>query len=208
MPKLGSTVTIIDRCAFEERLNHVKFFVQLMNVVICEMIASHEITKAEGASLCLADDTAAWICGRISDCNFVTFRVKSLSFNKIQSKILKKKYNFEETYEQQLLGNEWQYLIYINRTFKQVAIKLIVVREDVPMIYSNPYIKLSYFIKLQDLNVSTLDCDCGNDNDDLQWCNEMDHYHRSLAVQADLCEDNHNENIISLVCFCKNKVYY
>lgn len=44
-------------------------------------MAAHNLcTRAEAATLCLADDTAAWLCGRTDTCTFVSFRVTIAAF--------------------------------------------------------------------------------------------------------------------------------
>nr|QNN89380.1 late expression factor 12 [Spilarctia obliqua nucleopolyhedrovirus] len=39
-------------------------------------------TSADAATLCLADDTAAWVCGRANTAAFASFRVRIAAFQR------------------------------------------------------------------------------------------------------------------------------
>ncbi|UJZ89059.1 lef-12 [Erannis ankeraria nucleopolyhedrovirus] len=218
---MNKTITITKPKWFRKRLDKVKFFVEIVKLIVDKMVQLGEISQNDKKSLCLADDTAAWICGRIKDCNFVTFRLQSHNFNR-KSKILSK-CNFDQTFEQQIFGSSWNNLIYMNYTFEEVAIKLIVYTESSDkhsIEYSNPCPQLSYFIYLNEnvithlpRLVTTRDCDClrkiGQNKQyvdlvfDLEQPNIDNTYHKSLINQEDLIEETYDDNIIAIVCQCE-----
>ncbi|ABF47377.1 LEF-12 [Clanis bilineata nucleopolyhedrovirus] len=209
-------ITVVDNEAFNLRYNYIQHFIDFMIQVVDEMVEMQQIEKHEAHSLCLTDDTAAWLCGRVETAHFVSFRLKSALFT--NSCLLS---GFDSGFEQKLLGDSWTHLTYYNTSFdleNQVAIRLIISRMhlDTPLEMSNPCPQLAYFVRVSDKRVTTRDCDCFRLQTlqksikwmdmifDLQPYDENNSYHKMLVLQTELIESMHDDNIVSIVCRHKN----
>jgi hypothetical protein len=85
----------------------------------------HKLCSQEDVdSLCVSDDTAAWICGHVSECNFISFRVHIGDFQHPNN--LLEHFKFEESLFQR--AHQRKRYTYMNYTlFKDVvALKLTV----------------------------------------------------------------------------------
>ncbi|ACF05340.1 LEF-12 [Adoxophyes orana nucleopolyhedrovirus] len=191
---LSNKVIVQNLIKFNSRLNRVERFIDFIKDVIDLMKISGEICEADCNTLCLADDTATWVCGRIKECNFVSFALKSPMYNRFSAQVLKK-FGFEESLEQTLLGKDWAQLVYMNFMLKQVAIKFIIIRN---CNFQHPCPPLSYTINLYDIHVTTFDCDCEHKKS-INF-DENNYYHRTLVRQQDLLEEFYDESIITLLC--------
>nr|AFS51986.1 DekiORF109 [Dendrolimus kikuchii nucleopolyhedrovirus] len=60
---------------FQKRLDRVAVIATMMRRTLDVMRQLGQCTERDADTLCLSDDTAAWICGRLSSCHFVSFRV-------------------------------------------------------------------------------------------------------------------------------------
>ncbi|QYC92725.1 Late expression factor 12 [Trabala vishnou gigantina nucleopolyhedrovirus] len=224
-------VTVIDDRRLQNNFAHVQSFVAFMRSAVHQMALCGEITHDDAKTLCVADDTAAWICGRIKNCDFVTFRMKSAKFRRSHNNsVLTRLYGFDQSLEQKLLGNDdsrrrnnhYRNLTYTNFSSKLVAVKLIVFCEndDVDITLSNPCPQLAYFIKVDAMlarrsstpsaMIMSRDCDCFRENTqcvnltfDLEEFDETNAYHRSLLLQEDLVEEPYDDATIRIVCECK-----
>nr|WUR10787.1 lef-12 [Calliteara abietis nucleopolyhedrovirus] len=153
---VANVVNIIDKPLFDWRLRRVAKYVRLMRCLVTDLLEIGAITDADAESLCLADDTAAWVCGRVPVANFVTLRLKSAAFDKrAAERSIVTRWRFEQSLEQQLLGRDWRNLTYMNFTFEEVAVKLIVWRSSAHIAYSNPCPQLSYFIDANSILATT-----------------------------------------------------
>ncbi|QHB21701.1 lef12 [Artaxa digramma nucleopolyhedrovirus] len=143
------TMYLIKKKEFLRRLEHVKLFVSYVKCVVDEMVCRKEIEASDVDSLCLSDDTAAWACGRIEHCNFVTFRIKSVGYDRRTASVLDEQ-QFEESLEQAFtFGPDRVTLIYYKFLLNTVAVKLIIFRDSCrPVTLSNPCAQLSYFIPI------------------------------------------------------------
>ncbi|AGR56785.1 lef12 [Hemileuca sp. nucleopolyhedrovirus] len=160
-------VVVTDREKLMNGLRHVEPFVRFMRLVVDEMVNFGEITQREAETLCLADDTAAWICGRIEQCNFVTFRLQSFTFvyrekskssssslSKTSSSSVLAKFNFHDhSLHQTILGRDWNNLIYFCcNKYLSAVVKLIICRQkDKDIVETNPCPQLSYFINISNI---------------------------------------------------------
>ncbi|QEI03590.1 LEF-12 [Rachiplusia nu nucleopolyhedrovirus] len=151
-------IKIVNAQAFNERIAHVRNYVDYMRRVVTQLQEEQVIERDDAYSLCLADDTAAWICGRISVANYVTFRMtvskSSSAIGKMAASALSfilRRNGFEESFEQQLQflfpRGDCRSRYYMFTKFDgQVAINFIISRSDNRIEYSNPCPQLCYFI--------------------------------------------------------------
>ncbi|BAC67302.1 late expression factor 12 [Adoxophyes honmai nucleopolyhedrovirus] len=189
---ISNKVIVHNLIKFNSRLNHVEPFINFLKNVINLMKISGEISEADCSTLCLADDTATWVCGRIKECNFVSFSLESPMYNRLSAQVLKK-FGFEESLEQTLLGKDWDQLVYMNFMLKQVAIKFIIIRN---CNFQHPCPPLSYTINVYDSHVKTFDCE----HRKFININADNYYHRTLVIQQDLLEEFYDESIVTLLC--------
>ncbi|QUJ09219.1 lef12 protein [Gynaephora ruoergensis nucleopolyhedrovirus] len=227
-----NNVVLLDKQNFVKKIQHVSFFIKYVNHIVDELVRHKEISIDDVDSLCLSDDTAAWVCGRIQNCNFVTFRIRSAQFDQRKSSVLDK-HNFTTSLEQTVCGLLWTRLEYFKFVLNTAVVKLIIFRDDCKdIVASNPCPQLSYFIKNKFCetldsgsefdaenineavlnNVFTRDCDCLRKKFtgekyarllfDLEPRNEADAHHRSLILQESLIEDLYDENTIKIICNC------
>ncbi|QED40558.1 LEF-12 [Chrysodeixis includens nucleopolyhedrovirus] len=179
-------IEIINTEAFNDRVAHVWDYVVYMKSVVAQLESKQVIGRDDAYSLCLADDTAAWICGRVPTANYVTFRMFLYRFSSVDgsmhastlSRFLRKK-GFEESFEQQLqilfpqkkcCGRYFMFTKFDGK----VAINLIVSHFGDRIEHTNPCPQLSYFIHVNRidvpdkeetmynklLSVTTRDCNC------------------------------------------------
>ncbi len=179
-------IKIVNAEAFNSRIKHVWNYILYMKQIVDELLDEKIISRDDAYSLCLADDTAAWVCGRISTANYVTFRMSLINstnsrMNASALSSLLRQNGFEESFEQQLQilfphgHNRTRYYMF-SKFDDIVAINLIVSCLNDTIEFSNPCPQLSYFIHVNrdnlpddtktDLNFSqyfaatTRDCDC------------------------------------------------
>ncbi|AIU41271.1 lef-12 [Sucra jujuba nucleopolyhedrovirus] len=176
-------VLICEKSEFVSRLSRVQPFVEYMKSLVYKLDQCGELNREDIISFCLADDTAAWVCGRIAEANFVTFRLSVNSFKRQSPTLLRE--GFDQSFEQQLFGEKWSNLTYYNGLIlPNVALKLIVycvknVCQELNTTncgdhaklasqlrnieYSNPCPQLSYFVHLDNVLRSTK---CGENRND------------------------------------------
>ncbi|ABY65776.1 late expression factor 12 [Orgyia leucostigma nucleopolyhedrovirus] len=142
-------VKILDGNKIAARAFCLQPFVKFVHNIIDSLVREKIISCFDAESLCLADDTAAWLCGRVSDCNFVTFRIASKLFNRAKAQAILYAFKWEESCEQILWGDTYENLVYMNFSASDaVAVKLVVWRGSGPITMSNPCPQFSYFIKV------------------------------------------------------------
>lgn len=102
----------------------------MKQMLIC-MNENKQCTQDDVDSLCISDDTAAWICGHSSECNFVSFRVHIADFQ--HPNIILEHFKFEESLIQSKHdGKRFTYMNYF--IFKDVvALKLTVYTKGLNM---------------------------------------------------------------------------
>lgn len=100
-------------------------------------------TRQDADTLCLSDDTAAWICGRLPSSNFVSFRVHVANFQ--HPNFALKHFKFEESLAQsQHVGVRYTYMNYT--FFKNIVAIRLIVYTRTPQ--SNMYADgLPYFVR-------------------------------------------------------------
>ncbi|AAQ91728.1 late expression factor 12 [Choristoneura fumiferana DEF multiple nucleopolyhedrovirus] len=125
-----------------ERLTYVADIATMMQRTLDFMAANGQCTRADATTLCIADDTAAWLCGRTDVCTFASFRVRIAAF-KHPCPILKH-FLFEESLAQRCGGPMPRYTYMNYSLFKNLlAIKLTVYTDD-------PHADgLPYFVKFE-----------------------------------------------------------
>lgn len=74
------TLAISDKEQFQTRLAYVADIAAMMRRTLQFMAVHGACTRADAATLCLADDTAAWVCGRGAAPAFASFRVRIAAF--------------------------------------------------------------------------------------------------------------------------------
>lgn len=118
-----SNFKITNKTEFNERFNRVRSIALMMARTIDFMRQNGLCTVEDAKTLCLSDDTAAWVCGHSDTSTFVSFRIHIDSF-KHPNAVLDY-FKFKESKEQrERVANQYTY---INFIFKNVvAIKLTV----------------------------------------------------------------------------------
>nr|WRK23013.1 late expression factor 12 [Bombyx mori nucleopolyhedrovirus]WRK23151.1 late expression factor 12 [Bombyx mori nucleopolyhedrovirus]WRK23289.1 late expression factor 12 [Bombyx mori nucleopolyhedrovirus]WRK23427.1 late expression factor 12 [Bombyx mori nucleopolyhedrovirus]WRK23565.1 late expression factor 12 [Bombyx mori nucleopolyhedrovirus] len=109
---------------FKRRLEYVGTIATMMKRTLNFLRQHGYCTQQDADSLCVSDDTAAWLCGRLPTCNFVSFRVHIDRFEHPNPAL--EYFKFEESLAQrQYVGPRYTYMNYT--FFKNiVAIKLVV----------------------------------------------------------------------------------
>ncbi|AKC91722.1 lef12 [Lambdina fiscellaria nucleopolyhedrovirus] len=128
------------------------------------MVRCNEICARDAQTLCVADDTAAWVCGRIALSNFVTLRLHAKRYRHLHGCVgVLQNYKFSQSSEQYAMGHHWPVLTYVLAPFASdaPAIQLIIWRGEEPLWRSNPCSQLSYL-----LHVKQNDDDKDMDNKD------------------------------------------
>ncbi|AUR45129.1 late expression factor 12 [Spilosoma obliqua nucleopolyhedrosis virus] len=122
-------VAIASDDQFKKRLAHVADIAAMMQRTLDLMAKQGVCTSADAATLCLADDTAAWVCGRANTAAFASFRVRIAAFQRPCRALAH--FFFEESLAQRCSGPLPRYT-YMNYTlFRGVlAIKLTVYVDD------------------------------------------------------------------------------
>lgn len=115
---------MIDTAKFYKRLEHVGAIATMMKRTFNILCKLGHCAQQDADSLCLSDDTAAWLCGRVETCYFVSFRVHIDKFCHPNSGL--KHFKFEESLLQsEHVGVRYTYMNY--DLFKNtVALKLVV----------------------------------------------------------------------------------
>ena len=118
-------LAIADEREFQTRLAHVADIAAMMRRTLQWLAAHGACTDADAATLCLADDTAAWVCGRAAACSFASFRVRIAAFRHPCRAL--EHFLFEESLAQRCSGPLPRYTYMNYALFKGVlAIKLTV----------------------------------------------------------------------------------
>lgn len=109
---------------FNRRLEYVGTIATMMKRTLNVLRQQGYCTQQDADSLCVSDDTAAWLCGRLPTCNFVSFRVHIDQFEHPNPAL--EYFKFEESLAQrQHVGPRYTYMNYT--LFKNVvALKLVV----------------------------------------------------------------------------------
>lgn len=131
---------IENREEFNRRLDYVGTIAIMMKRTLNAMRQLDHCTEHDVNTLCVSDDTAAWLCGRLETCNFVSFRVHIDNF--VHPNAVLKHFKFEESLAQHNhVGQRYTFMNYT--IFKHiVAIKLVVYTSTLNM-YADG---LPYFI--------------------------------------------------------------
>ncbi|UZE89779.1 LEF-12 [Parapoynx stagnalis nucleopolyhedrovirus] len=132
---------IINKEEFKRRVYYVADIMKMMKRTMNFMKDNHQCTQIEVDSLCVSDDTAAWICGQVLECNFVSFRMYINKFT--HPNTILDYFKFEESLIQRMShdGERFTYLNY--NLFKNVvALKLTIYTKHMNM-YADG---LPYFI--------------------------------------------------------------
>nr|ANW12299.1 lef12 [Malacosoma sp. alphabaculovirus] len=210
-------IKVVDVERYRHRLNRLKPFVDYVKMCVQNLHKLHLINFEEKRSLCLSDDTAAWVCGRLKTSNFVTFRlIVSAAYavdNVARLFAVLTKAGFEQSVEQALViakDPNATCLIYDNFSSAKdiVAIRLIVVKSStLTMLHSNPCLQLSYFINVYTGGVATRDCDCLNACTELQFDTTYtirtdDAYYKMLIAQSDLVDERQDDGTTVISCDC------
>ncbi|AGR57143.1 LEF-12 [Choristoneura rosaceana nucleopolyhedrovirus] len=110
---------------FKTRLAYVADIAAMMQRTLDFMAVHGACTRADANTLCLADDTAAWLCGRADMCTFASFRVRIAAFRHPCGALAH--FLFEESLAQRCTGSLPRYTYMNYAMFKGVlAIKLTV----------------------------------------------------------------------------------
>ncbi|AAK85602.1 hypothetical protein [Epiphyas postvittana nucleopolyhedrovirus] len=124
------SLAIANKDQFNKRLAYVNDIVIMMQRTMDFMAARGQCTRADAATLCLADDTAAWLCDRADHCTFVSFRVRITAFQHPCRAL--QHFMFEESLTQRFSKMLPRYTYMNYSLFKNLfAIKLTVYRGDV-----------------------------------------------------------------------------
>ncbi|ABI13829.1 late expression factor 12 [Anticarsia gemmatalis multiple nucleopolyhedrovirus] len=125
-----------------KRLTYVADIATMMQRTLDFMAVNGQCTRADATTLCIADDTAAWLCGRTDVCTLASFRVRIAAF-KHPCPILEH-FLFEESLAQRCGGPLPRYTYMNYLLFKNLlAIKLTVYTDD-------PHADgLPYFVKFE-----------------------------------------------------------
>ncbi|AGR56996.1 LEF-12 [Choristoneura occidentalis alphabaculovirus] len=119
------SLAIADENQFRTRLAYVADIAAMMRRTLDFMAVHGACTPADANTLCWADDTAAWLCGRVDVCTFASFRVRIAAFQhpcRVLAHFL-----FEESLAQRCSGPLPRYTYMNYAMFKGVlAIKLTV----------------------------------------------------------------------------------
>ncbi|ANF29744.1 ORF-96 [Catopsilia pomona nucleopolyhedrovirus] len=137
-------ITVNDCEQFDKRLDYVTPIATMMRRTVDAMQKLGHCNERDADSLCLSDDTAAWLCGHKNTCTFVSFRVHIDNF--VHPNGALKHFKFEESLAQsQHVGQRYTYMNFA--LFKNiVAIKLIVyTRTHKSNMYADG---LPYFVKI------------------------------------------------------------
>lgn len=122
-------LVIVDKSQFKKRLAYVADIATMMQRTLDFMAIQGVCTRADASTLCLADDTAAWICGRSDVCTFASFRVRIAEFQHPCRALAH--FLFEESLAQKCSGPLSRYTYMNYAIFKGVlAIKLTVYVDD------------------------------------------------------------------------------
>ncbi|AGA16195.1 lef-12 protein [Thysanoplusia orichalcea nucleopolyhedrovirus] len=115
---------IIDDAEFSRRLEYVGTIATMMKRTLDVLCQLGYCTQKDADSLCVSDDTAAWLCGRLQKCNFVSFRVHINRFQHPNPGL--EYFKFEESLSQrEHVGVRYTYMNY--SLFKNVvALRLVV----------------------------------------------------------------------------------
>ncbi|ABL75982.1 late expression factor-12 [Maruca vitrata nucleopolyhedrovirus] len=128
---------------FYRRLEYVGTIATMMKRTLNVLRQHGHCTQQDVDSLCMSDDTAAWLCGHLPTCNFVSFRVHIDQFEHPNPAL--EHFKFEESLAQrQHVGSRYTYM---NHTFFKniVALKLVVYTRT---LQSNMYADgLPYFVQ-------------------------------------------------------------
>ncbi|AKN80568.1 Late expression factor 12 [Perigonia lusca single nucleopolyhedrovirus] len=227
-----NAATIINVPEYHKRLNKIIIMVKFVKDTVDQWVEKGLLSENEAKSLHVAEDTAAFICGRTKTANFVSFRLLVSTLPDKQFETIVQSYNFiryvfdmngvvdkvddvkdinEETreYNQNCLE-------YFNFMFPNVAIRLVIVQEN----YVNVLLKLcprrfSYSIKICDILrspkhsfvVTTNDCECvwqddNVDDDDDERQCKLAIY--KLWVYKDLLnfDNSSSVDIVRVSCAC------
>ncbi|AFY62907.1 late expression factor 12 [Samia ricini nucleopolyhedrovirus] len=119
------SLAIANKRQFRERLAYVADIAAMMQRTLDFMALHRACTRADAATLCLADDTAAWVCGRTDTCTFASFRVRIAAFQHPSRPLAH--FMFEESLAQRCSGPLPRYTYMNYALFRDVlAIKLTV----------------------------------------------------------------------------------
>lgn len=197
-----TTVRVIDRDRFEGRLADIKLLIDMALQAVESMRRAGEISDEDAASCRLADDTAAWVCGRVETSNCVTLRLRCSTF--AGSKVLPTLYYYDEYLRQKLLPEtDRKYFIYWRYTIPMI--KLIVAKTEDALIDTNPCAQLAYLIDLVDKQVLTRDCRCDNQSEDDLVLDPMNDHHRTVNMMHDLVDEPYDDGIVRVTCSCKRE---
>nr|AJP07188.1 late expression factor 12 [Helicoverpa armigera nucleopolyhedrovirus] len=207
----ASTITVLDNEEYSTRLKSIKTIVDIAKEAIEDMVKYNELERDDADSLSVADATAAWVCGRVANNNYVTMRIQCSKANFDGHSRALDRLHFDQSYEQLLLSNsEWQYFIYTKYTIPMLNL-IVVKRTDVSLLLSNPCLQLAYLINVRTGQIETRDCDClrvpNNRHgyvemkfDEDYVCDERDQHCRSLLLQEDLIEQPYDHGIVKVEC--------
>jgi Nucleopolyhedrovirus LEF-12 protein len=141
---------IIDRKEFTRRIHRLTDILKMMKQMMNLMKDHRQCTQVDVDSLCVSDDTAAWICGKVAECNFISFRMHINKF--MHPNTILDHFKFDESLTQHMLhdGERFTYMNY--SLFKNiVALKLTIYTKHMNM-YADG---LPYFIS----NFTQHNCD-------------------------------------------------
>ncbi|AUF81565.1 late expression factor 12 [Malacosoma neustria nucleopolyhedrovirus] len=210
-------IKVVNVEKYRYRLNRLKPFVDYVKMCVEKLHELNLIKYDEMRSLCLSDDTATWVCGKLKTSNFVTFRLlvspTYAADDVTQLFAVLSKAGFEQSVEQTLViarDPNAKYLIYDNFSLTKgiVAIRLIVIKSStLTMLYSNPCLQLSYFINVYTGGVATRDCDCLNTCVELRFDKTFtiraeDAYYKMLIAQSDLVDEKQDDGTTVISCDC------
>ncbi|QWO71567.1 LEF12 [Orgyia pseudotsugata single capsid nuclopolyhedrovirus] len=232
--KKPKRVKVIDVDKFVAKTLRLNPFVEFVGATTDALLCSQIVSSADAASLCLADDTAAWLCGRISDCNYATFRIASERFDQKKARSVLLELGWEESYEQILLGGSWKHLVYTNvKAFAMVPLRLVVWRGRGDVTQSNPCPQFSYFVKITSSQITTaplfllmlntqktinsqindkinvsLDINDDDDDDDTNNVNRLNCIRKKYFVSNLFIDNNDNADaiVVSRDCDCLRRV--
>jgi hypothetical protein len=141
-------LSIANMNQFNERLARVTDIATMMQRTMDFMAANGQCTRADATTLCIADDTAAWLCGYADVCTFASFRVRIAAFEH-PCPVLEH-FLFEESLAQRCGGSMSRYTYMNYSLFKGLlAIKLNVYADD-------PHADgLPYFVKFENGRATT-----------------------------------------------------